>query len=72
MPFFNKELLKAIMTRTKLLIILLRNRNEENSVPLLRKKKRFHKNLNQKSVLVNELFWKTIKPLLSDMMKYTT
>ena len=40
MPFFNKELLKSIMTRTKLLIILLQNRNEENSMSLLRKKKR--------------------------------
>ena len=30
MPFFNKELLKAIMTRTKLRNIFLQNRSEED------------------------------------------
>ena len=40
MPFFNKELLKSIMTWTKLLIILLQNRNEKNSMSLLIKKKK--------------------------------
>ena len=32
MPFFNKELSKAIMTRTKLRNIFLQNRNEENRI----------------------------------------
>ena len=50
MPFFNKELSKAIMTWTKLRNIFLQNRSEENRirftkqrnfcVSLLRKKKR--------------------------------
>ena len=44
MPFFNKELSTAIMTRTKLQNI----------------------SLNEKSVVDNKLFWKTVKPLLSD------
>ena len=77
MPFFNKELSKAIMTQTKLRDIFLQNRSEENRIRyikqknvcvyLLRKtKKRFYENLNEKSVVDNKLFWKTVKPLLSD------
>ena len=37
MPFFNKELSKAIMTRTKLRNILLQNRSEENIICLQNK-----------------------------------
>ena len=77
MPFFNKELSKAIMTRTKLRNIFLQNRSEENRirytkqrnlcVSLLRKtKKRYYENLDEKFVVDNKLFWKTVKPLLSD------
>ena len=77
MPFFNKDLSKAIMTRTKLRNIFLQNKSEENKirytkqrnfcVSLLRKtKKRYYENLNEKSVVDNKLFWKTVKPLLSD------
>ena len=77
MPFFNKELSKAIMTRTKLRNIFLQNRSEGNRirytkqrnfcVSLLRKtKKRYYENLNEKFVVDNKLFWKTVKPLLSD------
>ena len=77
MPFFNKELLKAIMTRTKLRNIFLQNRSEEDRmrytkqrnvcVSLLRKKKkRYYENLNAKFFVDNKLFWKTVKPLLSD------
>ena len=33
MPFFNKELSKAVMTKTKLRNIFLRNRREENRIP---------------------------------------
>ena len=77
MPFLNKDLSKAIMTRTKLRNIFLQNKSEENktrytkqrnfSVSLLRKtKKRYYENLNEKSVVDNKLFWKTVKPLLSD------
>ena len=77
MPFFTKELSKAIMTRTKLRIIFLQNRSEKNRIrytiqrifcfSLLRKtKKRYYENLNEKSVVDNKLFWKTVKPLLPD------
>ena len=65
------------MTRTKLRNIFLQNKSEENKirytkqrnfcVSLLRKtKKRYYENLNGKSVVDNNLFWKTVKPLLSD------
>ena len=77
MSFFNKDLSKAIMSRTKLRNISLQNRSEENKirytkrrnfcVSLLRKtKKRYHENLNEKSVVDNKLFWKNVKPFLSD------
>ena len=77
MPFLNKDLSKAIMTRTKLRNIFLQNKGEENKirytkqrnfcVSLLRKtKKRYYENLNEKSAVDNKLFWKTVKPLLSD------
>ena len=76
MPFFNKELSKARMMRTKLRNIFLQNRSEENRkrytkqrnfwVSLLRKTKKRYENLNEKFVVDNKLFWKTVKPLLSD------
>ena len=77
MPFFNKELSKAIMTRTKLRNIFRQNRNEENRIRyakqrnfcvsfLKKTKKRYYENLNEKFVVDNKLFWKTVKPLLSD------
>ena len=41
--------------------------NKEIFVFILQKtKKRYYENLNQKSVADNKLFWKTVKPLLSD------
>ena len=78
MPFFNKELSKAIMALTKLRNIFLQNRSEENRiyytkqrnfcVSLLRKtKKRYNENQNEKFVADNKLFWKTVKLLLSPM-----
>ena len=76
MPFFNKELSKVIMARTKLRNIFLQNRSEENSIryteqinlciSLLRKKNGYYENLNEKSVVDNNLFWKAVKPLVSD------
>ena len=68
MPFFDKELSKAIMTRTKLRNIFLQNRNEENRkrytkqanfcVSNLRKtRKGYYENLNEKFVVDNKLFW---------------
>ena len=77
MPIFNKDLAKAIMTRTKLHTIFLQDRTEESRiryrkqrnfcVSLLRKtKRRYYENLNEKSVTDNKLFWKNVKPFLSD------
>ena len=77
MPFFNKELSKAIMTRIKLRNVFLQNKSEENRiryarqrnfcVSLLRKtKKEYYQNLNEKSVIDNKSFWKTVKSFLSD------
>ena len=41
--------------------------NKEIFVSLLWKtKKRYYENLNKKFVVDNKLFWKTVKPLLSD------
>ena len=65
------------MTRTKLRNIFLQNKSEENKirytkqrnfcVSLLRKtKKQYYQNLNEKTAADNKLFWKTVKPFLSD------
>ena len=73
----NKNLPKAIMHRTKLRNIFLKNRTVENKdrytkqrslcVTLLRKSKReYFNNLNEKNVCDNKKFWRVIKPLLSN------
>ena len=70
------EISKAIMARSSLRDRFLKNRNEENRklfwkqrskwVSLLWKsKKHFFENLNEKNVIDNERFWKTVKPFLS-------
>ena len=77
MPFFTKELSKEIMTRSRLRNKYLKNRNEENRaiylkqrnycVSLLRKsKKKYYENLDERNLMDNKLFWKTIKPSFSD------
>ena len=78
MPFITKELSKAIMKRSRLRNNFLKNRTEENKtlctkqwnycVSLSKKKseKKYFANLNEKDILDNKLFWKTIKPSLSD------
>ena len=77
MPFMNKDLFKAIMDRTRFRNKFLKNRNDENRkkyskkrnycVSLLRKtKKQYYGDLNEKNVLDNKKFWKTVKPFLSD------
>ena len=64
MPYFNKKLLKAIMTQAKLQNIFLQNKSEENRIPdtklrnfcvypLRKTKKRYNENLNEKSVADN-------------------
>ena len=76
-PFTNKNLSKAIMLRTKLRNIFLKNRTEENKnsytklrnfcVTLLRKSKReYFNNLNEKNACDNKKFWRVVKPLLSN------
>ena len=76
-PFMTKQLSKEIMKRSRLRNNFLRNRTEENKilynrqrnycVSLLRKSKRgYYENLNIKNVTDNKLFWKSVKPLLSD------
>ena len=77
MPFMTKQLSKETMKRSRLRSNFLRNRTEENKilynrqrnycVSLLRKsKKGYYENLNIKNVTDNKLFWKSVKPLLSD------
>ena len=77
MPFITKDLSKAIMKRSRLRNNFLKNRTGENKtlytkqrnycVSLLKKsKKKYFANLNEKDIIDNKLFWKTIKPSLSD------
>ena len=73
----NKELRKAIMTRTRLLNTLRKFNCQENQLAdkrqhncciklLKRSKKDFCNNLNVKKVTDNKHFWKTIKPNFTD------
>ena len=73
----NKELRKAIMTRTRLLNTLKKFNCPENQLAykrqhncciklLKRSKKDFCNNLSVKKVTDNKHFWKTIKPNFTD------
>ena len=77
MSFFTKQLSKEIMTRSRLRNKYLRNKNEDNRalyvkqrnycVSLLRKsKKKYYENLDERNLIDNKLFWKTVKPSFSD------
>ena len=77
MPFITKDLSKAIMKRSRLCNNSLKNRTGENKTlyakqrnycfSLLKKsKKKYFVHLNEKDILDNKLFWKTIKPLMPD------
>ena len=77
MPFVTKELSKTIMKRSKLRNNYLKNKTDANRmlykkqrnycVSLLRKSKtNYYANLDAKKVSDNKLFWKVIKPSLSD------
>ena len=79
--FMNKELSKAIITRTRLRNKFIRNRRAENRenfnkqhtycVLLVRKSKReYYGNLNEKNVTDNKTFWKAMK--LSFQVKQRT
>ena len=75
--FMNKQLRKAIMTRTRLLnklrkfncpenqLAYKRQRNYRVKLPK-RSKKDFYNNLNVKKVTDHKHFWKTIKPNFTD------
>ena len=76
-PIMNKIVGKIITKRTKLRNKFLKSRSEEDRkkytdqrnfcVSLLRKTKRdYYKNLSVKNVTDNGIFWKTIKPMLSN------
>ena len=73
----NNSLSKAIMVRTRLGNIFLKNRSEENKISynkqrnvcttLLQKSKREdYQNLNAENVCDNKKCWKVVKPLLSN------
>ena len=77
MPFMNKTISKEIMQRNQLRNKFLKERNDEKKrkyasqrnycVSLLRKtKKDYYEKLNEKDVNDNKIFWKTVKPFLSD------
>ena len=72
-----KDLRKQIMVRSKLRNIFHKNRNYENwcqykrqcnlCLNLSRKtKKSYYKNLDEKQVSDNKVFWKNVKPSFSD------
>ena len=76
-PFLNKEIMKAIMNRTRLRNKFLRSRSTEDRsaynqqrnfcLSLVRKaKKDYYNNLDHKKVTDNKPFWRTVKPLFSD------
>ena len=79
-PFMTKELRKAIMERTRLKNIYLKNKTENDKkkytsqrnrcVSLLRATKRhFFANIDEKDVTDTKRFWKTVKPFLSHKSK---
>ena len=77
MPFINKNLSKEIMKRTKLRNKFLKERTDESKkryasqrnycVSLLKMtKKDYYNSFNEKDVNDNRIFWKTVKPFLSN------
>ena len=82
MLFMTKDLSKNIRKRSRLRSKFLKNNNEENRklytkqrnycVSLLRKtKKAYYKSLNETKISDNLLFWKTVKPSLSEKFNAT-
>ena len=78
----NKNLVNAHRKRTRLRNKFLKNRTESKRVYynkqrnfcvcLLRKtKKDYNGNLNEKDVIDNKKFWKTVKPLFPDKAKFS-
>ena len=76
-PFWNRELSKEVMKRTRLRNKFLKyktieyqeeyNKQRNYCVSLLRKTKRsYYENLNERNVTDTKNFWKTVKPYLSN------
>ena len=76
-PYMTKSLRKAIMKRSQLESKYLRNSTVENmkiykkqknfcSRLYKKERKKFYSELDIKNITDNKLFWKTMKPLLSD------
>ena len=77
MPFMNKKLSKAVMTRSRLRNKFLKIPSDENRANytkyrnyctrLFRKEKKlYYNNLDMKLLTDNKKFWKTVKPFFSD------
>ena len=76
-PYLTKKMRKAIMRRTQLQNKYFKNKTFENlrnykkqkifcSKLYKKEKRQYYNNLDLRKVTDNKLFWKTIKPLMSD------
>ena len=76
-PYMTKALRKAIMRRSSLKNRLFKTFTQENNKAYKKQRnycsrlykkerKRFYENLDVKMVTDNKLFWKTVKPFLSE------
>ena len=66
MPFMSKNLVNAHRKQTRLRNKFLKNRKETNRVCYNKQrnsKKDNYGHLNEKDVIDNKRFWKTVKPL---------
>ena len=78
-PFMTKELSKSIMERTRLRNKFLKNPTTENKlaytkqrnfcVSLLKVKREYFANINEKNIIDNRKLWQTVKPFLSEKNK---
>ena len=82
-PFMNKQLRKAIYTRSRLKNKYNKNRTDENSIQYkkqinkcvnLRKKaiKTYFKNITNSGIVENKTFWQTVKPFITNKSGITT
>ena len=76
-PYMTKALRKAIMKRSELKTKYLKHRTQDKLLSYKKQKnycsklykkerKKYYDNLNIKNVTDNKIFWKTVKPFLSD------
>ena len=82
-PYMTKNLRKAIMKRSQLENKYIRNSTVENmnkykkhknfcSKLYKKERKKFYSQLDIKNITDNKLFWKTMKPFLSDKCTYAS